>query len=68
MRLLILSDLHLEFGNSFAPPKVGYDVAIIAGDIAVPAAKAVRWAKRPSTFPSARGVIYVPGNHEYELR
>jgi Icc-related predicted phosphoesterase len=65
VKLLILSDLHLEFGNTFAPPAEGYDVAIIAGDIAVPAAKAVYWAKRPSTFRGAKGVIYVPGNHEF---
>ncbi|MDM0085659.1 metallophosphoesterase [Variovorax sp. J31P179] len=65
MRLLILSDLHLEFGHPFVPPTDGYDVAIIAGDIAVPAASASHWAKRASTFPCAKGVIYVLGNHEF---
>jgi Icc-related predicted phosphoesterase len=65
MKLLIVSDLHLEFGSSYEPPADGYDVAIIAGDIDVPAAAAVGWAKRMPAFGKAKGVIYVPGNHEF---
>ena len=64
MKLLVVSDLHLEFGNTYSPPTSGYDVAVIAGDIAVPAARAVHWAKRASTFPCAKAVIFVAGNHE----
>lgn len=64
MKLLILSDLHLEFGN-FAMPEVEFDAVVLAGDIAVPAVKAVHWARRASNFGSARPVIYVPGNHEF---
>jgi hypothetical protein len=65
MKLLIVSDLHLEFGAAYRAPENGYDVAIIAGDIDVPAAAAVGWARRTSTFPHAKGVIFVPGNHEF---
>ena len=65
MKLLVVSDLHLEFGNTYSPPASGYDVAIIAGDIAVPAARAVHWARRTSTFPCAKAVIFVAGNHEF---
>jgi len=63
MRLLVLSDLHLEHG-SFDPPDPSlYDVAILAGDI-LPGPGAVRWARRDSTF-GGKPVIFVPGNHEF---
>lgn len=65
MKLLIVSDLHLEFGNTYVPPQTGYDVAVIAGDIGNPATFVVHWAKRESTFRCARNVVYVPGNHEF---
>lgn len=65
MKLLIVSDLHLEFGSTYLPPEHGYDVAVIAGDINVPAAAAVGWAKRCSTFRKTKGVVFVPGNHEF---
>lgn len=32
MRISILSDLHLEFGQ-WVPPKIDADVAVLAGDI-----------------------------------
>lgn len=64
MRLLVLSDLHLEFG-SFAVPEVEFDAVVLAGDVAVPAVKAARWARRASNFGIARPVVYVPGNHEF---
>jgi len=64
MKIWILSDLHLEH-HTFGVPRVECDVAILAGDIAVPGGKAVRWAKRASTFPQAKAVIFVPGNHEF---
>ncbi|MFG6488241.1 type IV toxin-antitoxin system AbiEi family antitoxin [Roseateles sp. BYS78W] len=65
MRLLVLSDLHLEHGASLTvPPGVDYDVVILAGDIHSPGTRAVRWAARESTF-GGRPVVYVPGNHEF---
>jgi predicted phosphodiesterase len=64
-RLLIYSDLHLEFGPFEVPLGLGYDVVILAGDISSDAVGAVRWALGPTTFPAAKAIIYVPGNHEY---
>ena len=62
MKLLILSDLHLEF-EPFEPPPVGeLDVVILAGDIHSPGLRAAEWAE--ARFASTP-VIYVPGNHEY---
>ena len=34
LKIHILSDLHVEFGN-FAPPVVGADVVVLAGDVHV---------------------------------
>jgi predicted phosphodiesterase len=64
MKLLILSDLHLEFG-AFQVPDVEFDVAILAGDIAVPATKAIAWIRRAANFGETKPVIFVPGNHEF---
>lgn len=63
VRLLILSDLHLEFA-SFVPPNPDlYDIAVLAGDIAV-GGTAVHWPKRRLTF-AGKPVVLVPGNHEF---
>lgn len=63
VRLLILSDLHLEFA-SFEPPDASlFDIAVLAGDIAV-GVKAVHWARRDATF-GGKPVVLVPGNHEF---
>ncbi len=64
MRLLILSDLHLEHATFDVPQDVEYDVAVLAGDIHSPGTKAVDWAQRPSTF-GGKAVVFVPGNHEW---
>lgn len=65
MRILVLSDLHLEQGNTFAiPADAQYDVVVLAGDINCPGSKAVYWAQRASTF-GGRPVLLVPGNHEF---
>lgn len=65
MKILVLSDLHLEFGTFVVPLEIDYDVVILAGDIAVPGSKAVRWAARASTFGRASDVLFVAGNHEF---
>lgn len=60
MKLLLLSDLHLEFAP-FSPPTTDADVVILAGDIH-PGVKALPWiAENFSGIP----VLYVLGNHEY---
>lgn len=67
MRLLILSDLHLE-SNAFSPflPDGGRvdanaDMVVLAGDINE-GTRGIRWARE--TFPD-KGIIYVAGNHEF---
>ena len=62
MKILILSDLHLEFAPFEPPPALEFDVVILAGDIHSPGRRAVQWAE--SRF-AGRPVVYVPGNHEY---
>ena len=60
MKLHILSDLHVEFGD-FVVPEVGADLVVLAGDTHV-GTKGVRWAIDQRI---AVPVIYVPGNHEF---
>lgn len=60
MKLHILNDLHIEFGE-FDPPATDGDVVVLAGDIGV-GLEGLRWAE--SQF-SDKPVIYVPGNHEF---
>lgn len=65
MKLLVLSDLHLESGHApTVPSGLEYDAVVLAGDIHSPGHKAVHWAQRPSTF-GGKPVILVPGNHEF---
>jgi len=60
MKLRILSDLHIEFGD-FRVPKIEADLVILAGDIHTKQ-NAVSWILRE--FPDQE-VVYVLGNHEY---
>lgn len=65
MRLLVLSDLHLEIWRNSAP-RIDIsiskpDVIILAGDIHT-GSRAPAWAA--TTFPTVP-VIYVAGNHEF---
>src|SRR3989442_123124 len=65
MKLLILSDLHLELGTSLTLlPGREYDVVVLAGDIHSPGHKAVHWAQRESNF-GGKPVVLVAGNHEF---
>jgi predicted phosphodiesterase len=61
MRLHILSDLHLEFGEDVKIPETNADVVVLAGDINL-GPKGLRWARKQ--FPKLP-VIYVLGNHEF---
>ena len=64
MKLLILSDLHLEFGT-FPVPKVDRDVVILAADISIPGSKAMRWARQAENFGETVPIVFVPGNHGF---
>ena len=60
MKLHILSDLHVEFGD-FSVPDVGADLVVLAGDTHV-GSRGVRWVlDQDLNVP----VIYVLGNHEF---
>jgi Icc-related predicted phosphoesterase len=60
VKLHILSDLHVEFGD-FVIPAVGADLVVLAGDTHV-GVRGVRWVRDQSL---AVPVIYVAGNHEF---
>lgn len=67
MRLLVISDLHLEFGPfEFPSPLPDFDVAVFAGDVGKPISAAIEWmgSERQKVL-KGRPVIYVPGNHEF---
>ena len=67
MKLLIYSDLHLEFGYDFEiPADAEGDVLVLAGDIVNLQANYSDLYKifRQWTKP----IIYIPGNHEYYTR
>lgn len=59
MKVLVYSDLHIEF-DRFIPPDVPADVVVLAGDIGIQA-KGVLWANE--TFKCQ--VVYCAGNHEH---
>ena len=65
MKLLVLSDLHLEFASFDVPSGIDYDAVILAGDIHSPGHRAVHWARRESVFGTHKPIIIVPGNHEF---
>lgn len=60
MKIQILSDLHIEFGE-FEYEDTGSDVVIFAGDIGV-GLEGLNWIK---SLNIDKPVIYVLGNHEY---
>jgi Icc-related predicted phosphoesterase len=60
MKLHVLSDLHIEFGN-FSVPDVGADLVILAGDTHV-GIRGLRWILDQDLKVS---VVYVLGNHEF---
>jgi hypothetical protein len=63
MKLLVLSDLHLEFSDFVPPDDVDFDVAVLAGDIICPGSKVAAWTRR--ALRRAQAVLLVNGNHEY---
>lgn len=67
MRLLVLSDIHVEFGPFSLPDDLGaFDVAVFAGDIGRPLTDALAWIEEQRKGPlKGRPAILVPGNHEF---
>lgn len=65
MKILVLSDIHLEFGTFEPPSQLDFDVVVLAGDIHSPGHKAVAWARRESVFGTTKPILLVPGNHEF---
>lgn len=73
MRLLVMSDIHLEFGTFSLPDDLPeLDVAVFAGDVARPITGSIKWIDKQRRGPlRGRPAIFVPGNHEFygdELR
>jgi Icc-related predicted phosphoesterase len=66
MRLLVISDLHLEFQTFELPTDLEFDVAIFAGDIWKPLDRSVTWLwLQRSECLQDKPIIYVAGNHEF---
>lgn len=63
MKIIVLSDLHVEFAAYQVDPAVAAatDVVVLAGDIHV-GVKAVKWSRQ--TFLD-KPVVLVAGNHEF---
>lgn len=63
MKLWIMSDLHLEFPEfAWRPERVpDHDVLVLAGDIHVPAVRAIEFAETLTDRP----VMLIAGNHEF---
>lgn len=63
MRLLIMSDLHLDYPGGWRLPAhlPQHDVVVLAGDIHQSTVDAVRWADASFDRP----VVMVAGNHDY---
>lgn len=65
MKLWIISDLHLEFGQPFVrPPPSDADVLVCAGDLLTRGiVPSIEWlaANTPSSMP----VVFTAGNHEF---
>jgi len=64
MKLLVLSDIHAEFGAFEVPKELDYDVALLAGDIVAPGRVVARWLRSSAGFGS-KPVVQIAGNHEY---
>ena len=62
LRLHVVSDLHVEFGNPIPDPVEDADLIVLAGDLAPYRPAVVRELVRAW---GEKRVLYVPGNHEF---
>jgi 3',5'-cyclic AMP phosphodiesterase CpdA len=65
LRLLLLSDLHLEVAPLALPDPGAFDVAVLAGDIHCRPQAVAEWVRACPVLKRAQAVLWVPGNHEY---
>jgi predicted phosphodiesterase len=65
VKLLLLSDLHLELTDPALPQALDFDVALLAGDIVSPGRRLRDWVAACPALRRARAVVAVCGNHEY---
>jgi Icc-related predicted phosphoesterase len=70
MKLLVLSDLHIEFlpdGYRLPPIAADFDVVVLAGDIYRPLKRSLEWIAQERNGGAFKGrpVVFVPGNHEF---
>lgn len=66
MRLLIMSDLHLELHSFELPSDLDFDVAIFAGDISIPVTGTIEWLATQRKGPlHGKPVVVINGNHEF---
>lgn len=65
MKLLVLSDLHLELSDLAIAEDLAFDVAVLAGDIVWPGTRLREWLARSPALRKAQAVVAVNGNHEY---
>lgn len=68
MRLLVISDVHLELGPfAFPDPMPDFDVAVFAGDMHRPIISALNWMadQRQAGPLRDRDIVYIAGNHEF---
>lgn len=65
MKLLLLSDLHLELSDLALPQDLDCDVVLLAGDIVNPGHRLRDWIAASPVLRRAQAVVAVGGNHEY---
>lgn len=64
MKLLILSDLHLDHANFELADNLEFDAIVMPGDLCNSGIHGVKWLAQPE-FNKGKPVIYVAGNHEF---
>ena len=64
MRIQVVSDLHLEFGNPIPALAPEADALVVAGDLA-PIRQPWLLGDAVEAWREAEHILYVPGNHEF---